>query len=80
MLTSLDPQKHCLWLKRTIDGIEDLDPSYLVSRYIGTCGTYSKVIVETTLGFVIYFIPLYTNIQTKHEHIEALVMEIVLHL
>ena len=30
-----DQDKHCLWLKRDIDDIEEQQESYALSRYIG---------------------------------------------
>lgn len=36
ILDAADPESHCLWFRRRIKGIEDVEPAPIVSHYIGT--------------------------------------------
>ena len=36
LLKAVDPDLHCIWLKRTIKGIEDMPPDKPLSRFRGT--------------------------------------------
>lgn len=35
ILEAANPEAHCLWFRRRIKGIEDLEPAPIVSHYIG---------------------------------------------
>ncbi|XP_062592194.1 NACHT and WD repeat domain-containing protein 2-like [Saccostrea cucullata] len=42
ILDAEDPKSHCLWFRRRIKGIEDLEPSTIVSHYIDSTGPEEK--------------------------------------
>ncbi|XP_061197445.1 NACHT and WD repeat domain-containing protein 2-like [Saccostrea echinata] len=42
ILEAEDPESHCLWFRRRIKGIEDLEPSTIVSHYIDSTGPEEK--------------------------------------
>ena len=41
-----DQDKHCLWLKRDIDNIEQQESNYALSRYIGKLFTLYSITVQ----------------------------------